>query len=92
MLILIRTERVVKRSAVQRGPVPDDNPNFLLADNSLRTVHQDLVSLTGSASEVFGTSCSRERLTSSLFLFRIWLRVFDSVQSFFGTLVPGIEL
>jgi hypothetical protein len=33
MLILIRTERVVKRSAVRRGPVPDDNPNFLLADN-----------------------------------------------------------
>jgi len=31
-LILIRTERVVKRSAVRRGPVPDDNPNFLLAD------------------------------------------------------------
>jgi len=34
-LILIRTGRVVKRSAVRRGPVPDDNPNFLLADDTL---------------------------------------------------------
>jgi hypothetical protein len=32
MLILIRRERVVKRSAVRRGP--GDNANFLLADTS----------------------------------------------------------
>src|SRR6267154_4404105 len=33
MLILIRTETVVKWWAVRWGPVPGDNPNFLLADN-----------------------------------------------------------
>jgi hypothetical protein len=73
-------------------PLGQNLNDFRLADNSLGTVHQDLVSLTGSASGVFRTSCSRERPTSSLFLFRIWLRVFDSLQSCFGTLVSGIVL
>ena len=41
MLILIRTERVVKGSAV-RGPVLHDNPNFLLADDSLSAVNLNL--------------------------------------------------
>jgi len=66
--------------------------NFRIAENSLGTVHRDLVALTGSASRVFRMSSSSERPRSGLFLFRIWLRVFDFLQSFFGALVRGIEL
>jgi len=40
MLILIRTERVVKRSAVRRGP--GDNPNFLLADDSAEQLRENI--------------------------------------------------
>jgi hypothetical protein len=89
----LRSKGVVDRDPMSLAGMSPRNSNFRVADNSLGTVHKDLVSVTGSASRVFRISCSRVRPRSAgSFLFWIWLRAFDFLQTFFGTRVRGIEL
>jgi hypothetical protein len=77
MLILIRTERVVKGWAVRRGPVPGDNPSFLLADHPSKTLIfpccNRLFHLLASVASAWIKAVSREIVVSGLRQ-RFWAR------------------
>jgi hypothetical protein len=67
-----------------------------LAEAMHGAASHSVLAVYGGCGHIAVVSCmdhrAGKRPTSSLFLFRIWLRVFDSLQSFFGTLVRRIEL
>src|SRR5579864_8589713 len=95
ILLLLSLRPVVLGGRRCLPPLSSHTPFMVIlrmADNTLGTVTPGFVIADRKRLRSFRTSCSPERPASSLFLFRIWLRVFDSLQSFFGTLVRGIEL